>query len=61
MIAHSNHSATVLMAKDFRMESPIPGNGDLTIYLINICHALFQHILLTPYKPFVYYTKIDEH
>lgn len=58
MIAHSNDSATVLMAKDFGVESLIPGNGDLTIYVINIYHALFQHIILAPYKPFVYFAKI---
>lgn len=51
MIAHSNDSATVLMAKDFGVESLIPGNGDLTIYLMNIYHAIFQHIILHHVNP----------
>lgn len=58
MIAHSNDSATVLMAKDFVVESLITGYSDLKIYLMNIYHALFQHIILAPYKPFVYFAKI---
>lgn len=46
---------------DFRIVNLIPAFDIHKIFSQNIRHALFRHGMLTLYKPYVSYAKIDEH